>query len=243
MQNSHAISLFAAILSATSSALSVSAQNLDLQQKIAEVKQAAAANKQALAQYTWVEQTTISLKGEQKKQQHFQVRLGPDGKPQKQSLDAPAQPQQPAEAGGGRRSGRVKEHVVEKKKEEYEDYADSIKSLIEQYVPPDKDKIEEAKAKGSISLGPEAGAEGQYRLVIANYVKQGDSMTLVFDKARKGLVSLSIASYLDDPKDAVNVSVEFAAEPSGLSHVSSEKIDGVSKQLTIAIQNSNYQKL
>jgi len=242
MRNSHAISLFAVALLATCPAFPAFGQNPDLQQKIAEVKQAAAANKQALAQYTWVEQTTISLKGEQKKQQHSQVRLGPDGKPQKQSLDAPAQPQQPADA-GGRRGGRVKEHVVEKKKEEYEDYADSIKSLIEQYVPPDRDKIEEAKAKGSISLGPEAGAEGQYRLVIANYLKQGDSMTLVVDKARKGLVSLSIASYLDDPKDAVNVSVEFASEPSGLSHVSSEKIDGVSKQLTIAIQNSNYQKL
>ena len=217
-----------------------SAQNPELQQKVAEIKQAAAMNKQALAQYTWVEQVTISLKGEQKKQEHFQVRLGPDGKPQKQSLD---QPQQQAADSGGRRGGRVKEHVVEKKTEEYKDYADSIKSLIEQYVPPDKDKIEQAKEKGDITLGPQAGAEGQYHLVITNYMKQGDNMTLVFDKARKGLVSLTIASYLDDPKDAVNVSVEFASEPSGLSHVSSEAINGVSKQLTIAIQNSSYQKL
>lgn len=212
-----------------------SAQNPELQQKIAEVKQAAAANKQALAQYTWVEQVTISLKGEQKKQEHFQVRLGPDGKPQKQSLDPPPQQQTSG--------GRLKQHVVEKKKEEYEDYADSIKSLIEQYVPPDKDKIEQAKEKGGITLGPQAGAEGQYRLVITNYIKQGDNMTLVFDKTRKGLVSLTIASYLDDPKDAVNVSVELASEPSGLSHVSSETINGVSKQLTIAIQNSNYKNL
>jgi hypothetical protein len=217
------------------------AQNPDLQQKVAEIKQAAAANKQALAQYTWVEQTTISLKGEQKKQEHSQVRIGPDGKPQKQSLDPPQQ-QPPAEAAGGR-GGRVKEHVIEKKKEEYKDYAESIKSLIQQYLPPDKDKIEQAKAKGNIALGPQAGAEGQYNLAITNYVKQGDKMTLVFDKARKGLASVTIASYLDDPKDAVNVSVEFATEPSGLNHVSSETINGVSKQLTIVVQNSNYQKL
>ena len=38
-----------------------------------------AKNKQALAQYTWVEQDTISLKGEQKKQdQYLGVTLGPD---------------------------------------------------------------------------------------------------------------------------------------------------------------------
>jgi hypothetical protein len=218
------------------------AQNPELQQKIAEVKQAAAANKQALAQYTWVEQTTISLKGEQKKQEHSQVRLGPDGKPQKQSLDPPAQPAAPADAGGGR-GGRVKEHVVEKKKEEYKDYADQIKSLIEQYVPPEKDLLEQAAQKGNIALSPAPGAEGQYRLAITNYIKQGDNMTLVFDKARKSLASVSIASYLDDPKDAVNVTVNFTSEPSGLNHISSETINGVSKQLTIAIQNSNYQHL
>jgi hypothetical protein len=106
----------------------VFAQNPEMQQKVAEVKQAMAQNKQALAQYTWVEQVTISLKGEQKKQEHFQVRLGPDGKNQKQSLDPP---EQAAPSGG-----RLKQHAVAKKTEEYKDYADQIKSLIAQYVPP-----------------------------------------------------------------------------------------------------------
>jgi hypothetical protein len=212
-----------------------------MQQKVADLKAAMAQNKQALAQYTWVEQDTISLKGEQKKQEHFQVRLGPDGKPQKTSLDPPAQPAQPASS--GRRGGRVKEHVVEKKTGEYKEYADSIKTLIQQYVPPDKDAIDQARQKGNITASPEAGTPGQYKLVIANYVKQGDNMTLVIDKATKGLVSLSIATYLDDPKDAVTVSVQFAAVPGGPNHVASQTINGVSKQLTIAVQNSNYQKI
>jgi len=217
-------------------------QNPELQQKLAEVKQAAAANKQALAQYTWAEQVTISLKGEQKKQEHFQVRLGPDGKPQKQSLDPPQQPAASSDS-GGRRGGRVKEHVVEKKTEEYKDYADQIKSLIEQYVPPDKDALEQAAQKGNVALSPQPGGDGQYRLAITSYIKQGDNMTLVFDKTRKALTSVIIATYLDDPKDAVNVTVNFASEPTGLSHVASETINGVSKQLTIAILNSNYQHM
>lgn len=214
------------------------AQNPELQQRVSEMKQAAAQNKQALAQYTWQEQVTISLKGEQKKQEHFQVRLGPDGKPQKTSLDPP----EAAEQSGGRH-GRLKEHIVEKKKEEYKEYADQIKALVQQYVPPDKDLIEQAYQKGTITLGPEAGTPGQYRLIIANYLKQGDNMTLVIDKSQKSLVSLSIASYLDDPKDAVNVSVQFSAIAGGPHHVSQQTIDGVSKQLNIVIQNSNYQHL
>ncbi|MDR3676750.1 MAG: hypothetical protein P4N24_14760, partial [Acidobacteriota bacterium] len=88
-----------------------SAQSPELQQRVAELKEATASNKQALMQYTWVEQVNISLKGELKKQEHFQVRLGPDGKPQKTSLDPPADTQP--------EGGRLKRHVVEKKKEEY----------------------------------------------------------------------------------------------------------------------------
>jgi hypothetical protein len=222
------------------SAQSAPAPNPEMQQKVADLKAAMAKNKQALAQYTWVETDTISLKGEQKKQDQYQVTLGPDGKPQKTPMGQPAPPAQPASS--GRRGGRVKEHVVEKKTGEYKEYAESIKALIQQYVPPDKDALEQAKQKGNISASPEAGTPGQFKLVITNYIKQGDNMTLVVDKTTKALVSLSIATYLSDPKDAVNVTVQFAAIPGGPNHVASQTINGVSKQLTIAVQNSNYQK-
>ena len=178
--------------------LPLAAQNPEVQQKVAELKEAIAANKEALAQYTWVEQDTISLKGEQKKQEHFQVRLGPDGKPQKTPLDPEAAPAEP-------RGGRLKQHIVEKKKEEYKEYADQIRTLIQQYLPPDKEMIEQARQKGNISLGPSGGREGQYQVVISNYVKPGNKMTLVFDREQKAISRLSIASYLNDPKDAVTV--------------------------------------
>jgi hypothetical protein len=211
------------------------AQNQELQERVAEVKEAAAKNKQAMAQYTWVEQINISLKGEQKKQEHFQVRLGPDGKPQKTSLDPPAEP---TESGG-----RLKKHIVEKKKEEYKEYAEQMKALAQQYVPPDREMIQQAYAQGNITLGSVAGAPGELQLVIHNYLKPQDSMTLVFDKTQKELLRLQIASYMDDPKDAMNLTVQFSRLPDGPNHVSSMVIDGVSKQLNIATQNSNYQHL
>jgi len=213
-----------------------SAQNPELQQRIEDVKKAAAQNKQELAQYTWVEQVNINLKGEQKKQEHFQVRLGPDGKPQKTSLD----PADSAESGG--HHGRLREHVVEKKKEEYKEYADQIRALVQQYVPPDQSLLQQAAQLGNIMMGPE-GTPGQVRLVITNYIKPGDKVTLVIDKEQKKLSSAAIDSYLNDPKDAVNVSVQFASIPDGPNHVATETINGVSKQLTINVQNSNYQRL
>lgn len=46
----------------------------------------------------------------------------------------------------------MKQRVVAKKKEEYKDYADQMKALAEQYVPPDKDLLQQAYAKGKLTL-------------------------------------------------------------------------------------------
>jgi hypothetical protein len=209
------------------------AQSPELQQRVVDIKEAIARNKQALASYSWNEVVTISLKGEEKKQEHFQVRLGPDGKPQKTSLDPPD-----ADEPSG---GRLKRHVVAKKKEEYADYADSMKALAGQYVPPDGELLQKAYAQGNITLGPTPGGPNAIQLVVHNYLKPGDSMTLVFDKAQKALLSVQIASYMDDPKDAMNLTVRFSRLPDGTNHVDGVVMDGVSKQLNIATQNSNYQ--
>lgn len=213
---------------------SARAQGPELQQRVADIKEAAARNKQALMSYSWNELVTISLKGEQKKQEHFQVRLGPDGKPQKTSLDPPADAAPPS-------GGRLKQHIVAKKKEEYTDYAQSMKALAQQYVPPSGELIQQAYAQGNITLGPTAGTPNEVQLVIHNYLKPQDSMTLVFDKAQKALVRVQIASYMDDPKDAMNLTVTFSRLPDGTNHVDSVTMDGVSKQLNIVTQNSNYQ--
>ena len=216
---------------------SAEAQNQGLQQRVTELKEAAAKNKQNLAHYTWTEQVTISLKGEEKKQEHFQVRLGPDGSSQKTPLDPPEESS--AEPSGG----RLKRHIVEKKKEEYKEYADQMKALAQQYVPPTKELLQQAYQQGNITLGTEAGVPNEVKLVIHNYLKPQDSMTLIFDRSQKELTGIQIASYMDDPKDAMNVTVQFSRLSDGTNHVSSLVIEGVSKHLSVAIQNSNYQHL
>ena len=215
------------------------AQKEELQQRVAELKESVAKNKQNLATYTWKETDTVKLKGEVKKVSNFQVRMGPDGKPQKTPLDAPPQPQQ--QASGGGRGGRLKEHVIEKKKEEFKDYAEDMKNLAAQYLPPDKDKMQAAVADGKVSLTPE-GSDA-VKIVFKDYVKPGDSMSLTFYKTAKQLAAVAINSWMDDPKDAMNLTVEFSKLPAGTTYMSSTTIDGVAKQLTVVVQNSNYTKL
>src|ERR1700684_1815340 len=90
------------------------AQNPQMEQKVAEIKQASAANKQALARYTWQEQQVISLKGEVKKTVSYQVSVGLDGQQQKIELGSSAAPPPSG--------GRLKQRVVAKKTDEFQQY-------------------------------------------------------------------------------------------------------------------------
>jgi hypothetical protein len=212
------------------------AQDPELQQKLAAVKEASAKNKQALAQYAWTEKQTISLKGEVKKQTTYEVRLGPDGQPQKTEVA-----QMPQSSGGGR-EGRVKEHIKEKKKEEFAEYGQQLAALAHQYAQPDPNRLQQAFQQGNLTLGS-AGAPTEIRMVIKNYIKPNDNVTLVFNQQTKAIQSVQVASYLQDPKDAVEISVQFAQLPDGTNHVANTMITAVSKKLIVATQNSNYQKL
>jgi 23S rRNA pseudoU1915 N3-methylase RlmH len=216
------------------------AQNADMQQRIAELKAASAQNKQNLATYTWQEQDTTSIKGEVKKQESYQVRMGADGKPAKTPLNPTAAPAAPPQAGG--RGGRLKEKVVENKKEEFQDYAQSVAALAHSYSPPDPAKLQQAQQQGNIKMSPGATPD-EVQIVISNYNKPNDSMTIAFDKTAKAIQSVTIASYLDSPKDAVNVAVQFSKLPDGTNHVASMVVDGVSKQLKVQIANSGYTKM
>jgi len=223
-----AVTISASVLS-TSPA---TAQNPQMADKLMAIKQAQETNKQKLAQYTWQETETISIKGDVKETKVYQVQMV-NGQQQKTLLN-----DQKAQSGG--RQGRVKEHVVDKKKQEYQEYGQSIGALAKQYTTPNPEALMQAKQAGNISLQPGAGTVS---LVIKNYVKQGDSMTMTINEQTHSPVSVQVNSYLNDPKDAVTISAQFAQLPDGTNHVATTMIDGVSKHLTVNEQNSNYQKL
>ena len=209
------------------------AQNAGMQAKIAQVAEASKANKAALSHYNWQESVTTRIKGEVKKQQVFLVNIGPDGQQQKSEINA-----QPDQASGG----PLKRHIVAKKKAEYKDYGDQIADLARQYTAPDPGRLQQAYQQGNISLQL-GGGESMMTLNIKNYIKPGDSVTLVFNKAQKAIQSIRVASYLDDPKDAVTIAAQFAKLPNGINHVTGTQINGASKQLSVVTQNSNYQPL
>jgi len=212
--------------------ISAVAQNPQMEEKLMAIKDKMTANKQHLAQYTWTETETISIKGDVKDTKTYQVQMV-NGQQQKTLVN-----NQQAQSGG--REGRIKERVVDKKKAEYQEYGQSIGALAKQYTTPDPDRLMQAKQQGNLSLQP---GEGTISLVIKSFVKPNDQVTMTISEQTKAPVSIQVNSYLNDPSDKVNISAQFAQLPDGTNHVATSTINGVSKQLTVQDQNSNYQKV
>jgi hypothetical protein len=208
------------------------------QDRAAALKQSLAANKTALRQYSWVETTQISLKGEVKKQEQKQCSYGADGKVQKTPIPGAA-PEKPAASsgGGGRRGGgRLKEAIVENKVEDMKEYLAKVAALVQEYVPPDAQKIQAAQAAGNVTV--QAGT-----LAVKNYLKEGDSLSIGLDAAAKKLSSYNVASYVEKPKDdTVSLAVTFALLPDGTSYPQQVLLDVKSKNLQVKITNSGYKK-
>ena len=73
--NSMALAWIIAISAGVFAIMPAMAQNQQMADKLMAIKDAQAANKQKLAQYTWTEIETISLKGEVKDTKTYQVSM------------------------------------------------------------------------------------------------------------------------------------------------------------------------
>jgi hypothetical protein len=224
----------------------LSAQGPSPQEKIAALKESLAANQAALKQYSWIETTAISMKGEVKKQEQKQCSYGADGKVQKTPLAGAAQPapkKEEEQARGGRRGGgggRVKEAVIENKVDELKDYMERVAVLVHEYVPPDPQKLQAAQATGHLTVQPSPG--GIVMLQAKDYVKPGDSLSIGFDSALK-LSSYNSTSYVEKPKeDDVTLAVTFGKLPDGTAFPQQVLLDVKAKQIQVKVTNSGHKK-
>jgi hypothetical protein len=215
-------------------ALPMSAQDQKqvMQEKVAAFKQATAENQKALHQYTWIEDTQLSLKGEVKSTKIESCRYGPDGKVQKTPLTEPAEK---------KKQRGIKGKVVAKKTDEMKDYMERVVSLIQRYVPPQPELIKADVAGGNASFSPQPGG---MLLQFKNFVKSGDLVSFTLDTAAKAIRQVKIDTYLDDAdKDKVALAVDFQTLPDGTNYASSKNLDVAAKKIVVSITTKNFQKL
>jgi hypothetical protein len=204
----------------------------DLQQKMAAARQNAAQNQQALRSYTWLEKTELSLKGEVKATKVDSCRYGPDGKVQKTPVVQPPPPEK-------KRGLRGK--IVANKTEEMKDELQATVALIQQYVPPDSGQIQVVMNAGTASVS-QAGPD-LLAFNFPGYAKQGDALTITFDKAVTGLRQIDVKTWLEKPEEPATLRVVMQSMPSGISFPGSIVLSIPASNIEVRITKSNYQKL
>jgi hypothetical protein len=207
---------------------------------VSALKQSLQQGKTLIRNYEWIETTIISMKGEEKSRKQNRCYYGADGKVQKVPVEQAAQAAGDGGDGGrpGRRGARVKAKIVENKKEEISEYMQRAVGLVHRYVPPDPEQIQAAKAAGRVAATPQPG--GQVRLVVSQYLQQGDSLTLNLDAAANRVLGIGVNSYLDSPDDAVTLDVQMATLPDGALYAAQTTLDAKAKHMQVVIQNSGH---
>jgi hypothetical protein len=226
-----AVTIVLAVTGAISHA-AAQGMNPEIAHKLAAAKASVAQNQQALHQYTWTGQTQVFLRGEVKKTEEDICRYGPDGKVQKTPLGSPA---------SERTMRGIRGRIAEKVKDDLTDFLEQARSLIQDYVPPAPQLMQESYGRGDVSLG-QAGP-GTVQLQFGSYLKPGDSLAFDFQPAEKRLVKLNVNTYMDKPSEPLTLEVVFATLPDGTNYAASIILDAPSRHLQVVTTNSNYQKL
>jgi hypothetical protein len=204
------------------------------QDRVAALKQSLGASMAALRTYEWMETTVVSMKGEEKSRKQNRCYYGADGKVMKVPVEsAPAAP--------AKEKRGVRGKVVENKKEEIGDSVKEAIGLVKSYVPPDPARIQAAKDAGKVSVNP-PDAQGKVQMVIKDYLKAGDSLTVDLNAAKNTLAGLTVASFTDKEKNAVGLKVSMGALTDGTTYPANIVLDVKSQNMTIAITNSGYKK-
>lgn len=209
------------------------AQDPDVGERVADLRQSLQKSSEALTHYEWIETTAVSLKGEEKAQLQKRCYYGAEGELQKVPVgDAPQ----------GKKKRGVRGKVVEKKKGELTEYMQQAIDLVQHYVPPDPERIRKSKEAGKAAVHVlEPGK--RVRLDFRDYHKPGDTLSVEMNVTNDQLLALSVASYLESPDDAVGLRVGFSALADGSTYAGDIALDAPAKNLAVAVKNSGYKKI
>lgn len=200
-----------------------------LQERLVALKQALAQSRKALRTYQWVETTAVSYKGEVKSTTKNSCSYGPDGTVQKVQLSV--DPPQENKGGGG---------FAERKRQEMRNTVKAAAALVKSYVPLDSALIQRCKDAGKASMSV-LGSGKLIRLVFRDYQLPGDMLTLTLDGATNRLDLMTVASYVGGGSNTpISLDVHLGSLADGTSHVEDIQLAITSKDLAVAVTNSDY---
>jgi hypothetical protein len=204
-----------------------------LQQKVQAIQNASRENQQRLQVYQWIETTTVTVNGNPMAPQPSICRYTSDGTVSK----TPLGPQSPAPTPKG---GPLKRHVEEKKIEEAQESLAEIRNLVASYLPLEQGSLQRAYQTNRVDF--EHNGTAGNSVVIHDFVKPGDTLSLDLNVATMVVRHIRINSYFASPADVMSADVQFATLPDGTRYPAVTSITAPDKSISILTVQSAFSR-
>ena len=190
--------------------------------------EARAANDPLMRQYTWVSRSEMIDQGLVKDVRVEAVTYGSEGRLQRSALNDPVAPFP---------RGFLRRHVADHERQRVEEYVAGLRSLLEDYTLPRAGQVQNFITTAMAS-GPDSG--GLYKLTGRNVVLPGDSIAVWVDATTRQGQKVQVSTSFDG--DPVTLTATFETLPSGLNHVAYAEVTVPTRQISIQVQNFDYDR-
>ncbi len=193
-----------------------------------QITEARKANALLMHQYTWNSRTELLEGGEIKDNRIELVNYGPGGQLQRSLLNDSSAPLP---------RGFLRRDIAEQKRQEMEQYLVGLRTLLDQYTLSTAGKVLDFMNQ-AVTTGPDAN--GIVTMTGNNVVVPGDSLTIWSQAVTKDTTRVQANTFYQG--NVVELSATFHTLASGLNYVAYAEVTVPAKQMSIQVQNFNYQR-
>ena len=194
----------------------------------ARIAEARKANAALMQQYSWTSRTEVIDQGQVKDLRIDAVNYGLGGQLQRSIMNDQSAPLP---------FGFLRRRIAEVERQRVEQYLSGLRDLLEQYTLPTAGKVQDFMNRAT-ATGPDA--TGLFEVTGQNVVYPGDTFSIWVDPRTRHPQKVQVSTTFQG--DPVNLTATFKTLPSGLNHVAYAEVTVPAKQLSVQVQNFNYNR-
>jgi hypothetical protein len=184
-------------------------------------------NATLMQQYSWKMRSELTIKGEAKPAQIYQLRYDLDGKLQKTQVTAAQEPKKKRGIRGANQKGKI---------EDFQAWAAELADLVKGYMAPSPGTMMDFYGKATMSPSP----DGTAQMSAGSFLQPGDKATFWVDKQTSAPVRFQFNTSLQgDPVEGI---VEFGRVPNGPQYAARISVSVPAKKVTAKIENFDFVK-
>jgi len=195
---------------------------------VVRIMAARRANAALMRQYSWTSRTEVIDLGQVKDLRLDTVNYGPSGQLQRTTINDQSAPLP---------RGFLRRRIAEDERTKVEQYLVGLRELLEQYTLPTARKVQDFMNRAT-ATGPDA--RGRFELTGQNVVYPGDAFTLWVNPQTRHPQRIQVASSFQG--DPISLTATFKTLPTGLNHVAFAEVIVPTKQLSLQVQNFDYNR-